>query len=149
MKTILRGHIPNLKFTVMHIFDRSIKGCNAYGILQDLNIWDYMSNPDLQNYYIDHYYSKAVEEFIEKINKGDVFFENKTSFKMHRNSIILFWIFKPKTKEVKRFFNINDITLEKIDYIESKTGLNLTKYRNMLTKEKKWFNDYFFSAFFQ
>ena len=122
VKTILRGHIPNLKFTVMHIFDRSIKGCNAYGILQDLNIWDYMSNPDLQNYYIDHYYSKLVEEFIEKINKGDVFFENKTSFKMHR---------------IKRFFNINDITLEKIDYIESKTGLNLTKYRNMLTKEKK------------
>ena len=123
VKTILRGHIPNLKFHVMHIFDRHIKGCNGYGELQELNKLDHMKNPDFRNYYIDHYFSKSVEEFIEKINKGDVFFENKLSFKMHR---------------IKRYFKINDITLEKINYIEKKTGLNLTKYRNILKKREKF-----------
>ena len=122
VKTILRGHIPNLQFKVMHIFDRHIKGCNGYGKIQKLSKKDLMKHPDFNNYYIDHYYSKSVEEFIEKLNKGDVFYENKTSFKMHR---------------IKRYFKINDITLEKINYIEEKTGLNLTKYKNKLKKRKK------------
>ena len=122
IKTILRGHIPNLKFKVMHIFNRDIKGCDAYGKVPIINNYDHMKYPDFLNYYIDHYYSKSVEEFIEKLNKGDAYFGNKTSFKIHR---------------IKRYFKINDITFEKINYIEKKTGLNLTKFRNMLKKTKK------------
>ena len=117
IKTILRGHIPNLKFKVMHIFNRDIKGCDAYGKVPIINNYDHMKYPDFLNYY-----SKSVEEFIEKLNKGDVYFGNKTSFKIHR---------------IKRYFKINDITFEKINYIEKKTGLNLTKFRNMLKKTKK------------
>ena len=120
IKTILRGHIPNLKFKVMHIFDRKIKGCNGDGEIQELNKFDHMKNPDYENFYIDHYYSKSLEEFVEKINKGDVYFENAEFFKMHR---------------IKRFFKINDLTIEKIKYIEENTGLDLKHYRHKL-KEK-------------
>ena len=120
VKSILRGHIPNVKIRRMHIFSRDIKGCNGFGDIAELNRLDHIRNPDFKYYYIDHYYSKSLEEFIEKINKGDVFFDNKTSFKMHR---------------IKRYFNINKITMEKIQFIEKKTGLNLLKYKKKLNKK--------------
>ena len=53
----------------MHIFDRKIKGCNGDGEIQELNKLDHMKNPDYENFYIDHYYSKSLEEFVEKINQ--------------------------------------------------------------------------------
>ena len=43
-----------------------------------------MKNTDFENYYIDHYYSKSVEEFVKKVNKGDGFYEKKTNYKKHR-----------------------------------------------------------------
>ena len=104
VKSILRGHIPNVKITRMHIFSRDVKGCNGFGEIAELNHLDHIKNPDFKYYYIDHYYSKSLEEFIEKINKGDVFFDNKKSFKMHR---------------IKRYFNINKISLKKIEYNNS------------------------------
>ena len=120
VKTILRGHIPNIKITRMHIFSREMKGCNGFGKEAELNQHDHIKNPDFEYYYIDHFYSKSLEEFVEKINKGDVFFDNKLSFKMHR---------------IKRYFNINKITWEKIRYIEKYTGLNLNKYKKKLKKK--------------
>lgn len=120
VKTILKGHIPNVRITRMHIFSRDIKGCNGFGEIAELNSNDHIKNPDYEYYYIDHYYSKSIEEFVEKINKGDVYFDDKTSFKMHR---------------VKRYFNINKITMKKIIYIEKYTGLDLKKYKKQLIKE--------------
>ena len=105
VKTILRGHIPNIKFKIMHIFDSSIKGCTGDGKFAVLNKLGHMKYPDFNNYYIDHYYFKSLEEFVEKINKGDCYYGNKTFFKIHR---------------IKRFFKINDITMKKINYHESK-----------------------------
>ena len=121
VKSILKGHIPNVKINRMHIFSRDMKGCNGFGEEAELNQLDHIKNPDYEYYYIDHYYSKSVEEFIEKINKGDVYFENKISFKMHR---------------IKRYFNINKLTKEKIKYIEKNTGLNLHKYKKRLRIKK-------------
>ena len=37
--------------------------------------------------------------------------------------------------KIKLYFEYNRITLEKINYIENKTGLNLEKYKLMLKKE--------------
>ena len=58
-----------------------------------------MNNSDLENYYIDHYYSKSVEEFINKINKGDCYFEQKEKY---------------KKKRIRRYFDFNEMTLKKI-----------------------------------
>ena len=73
-----------------------------------------MKNCDFKYYYIDHYYFKSLEEFIEKINKGDNYFGDKLWFKMVR---------------LNRFFRINKITKEKINFIEKYTGIKLSKYK--------------------
>lgn len=67
---------------------------------------------DLDYYYIDHYYSKSTEEFINKLNKGDaLFYDNRM-------------------ERIETYFSQNKISREKIDYFENSTGLNLTKFKN-------------------
>ena len=39
-----------------------------------------------------------------------------------------------KLKRIDVYFSINDITLEKINYIENKTKLDLSKFRNTIKK---------------
>ena len=43
----------------------------------------YALHPDYSYYYLDHYYSKSTEKFINKINKGDVY-SNTIKHKMLR-----------------------------------------------------------------
>ena len=81
----------------------------------------YMKNTDFENYYIDHYYSKSLEEFVKKINKGDNYFRKKLSHRKYK---------------ITRFFKFNKITLEKIEYIEKHTGIKLDKYKKRI-KDKK------------
>ncbi len=89
-----------------------------------------MKNPDYEYYYIDHYYCKSVEEFIEKINKGCAMQEDSVPYKIHR---------------INRYFDINEINIEKITYIENKTGLNLLSYKLKLKKmlNKIWIKKYY------
>ena len=111
VKTIIRG--KNL-INGLKVLSTSINGCNGNG--KEIKIIDkgYIKNPDFENYFIDHYYSKSLEEFVEKVNKGDGFFEQSETYKFHR---------------IKRYFLYNKKTLEKIKYIEKKTGLNLEKLK--------------------
>ena len=104
-KSILRGHIPNIKITNFHCISNELKTCDGFG-----NERKYLK-PDYQYYYFKHYYCKSTEEFIEKLNKGDVY---KISNKI----------------KIKFYFGYNKITLEKLDYIERKSGENLSYYRN-------------------
>jgi hypothetical protein len=60
-----------------------LKSCNGFGLEPNLDLY-YIKNPDFENYYIDHYYSKSIEEFIEKINKGCAFLEDSIPYKLHR-----------------------------------------------------------------
>ena len=73
-----------------------------------------MKNLDFENYYIDHYYFKSLEEFVLKIKKGDTYFGHKKSFQILR---------------LKRYFKINKITLKKIKYIENNLKINLLYYK--------------------
>ena len=122
VKCILRGHNNNNDITCWELISKKYKGCNGYGEEAQLINRAYMKNTDFENYYIDHYYSKSVEEFVKKVNKGDGFFEKKTNYKKHR---------------IKRYFKFNEITLEKIEYIERKTGINLNNYKKQLKSNKK------------
>ena len=74
-----------------------------------------MLAPDYENNYIDHYHYKSVDEFIEKLNLGGV----------------------NKTEELNNYFEYNKITSEKFDYIQKKTGLDLSSYKAALNKSKK------------
>ena len=63
IKTILKGHIPDIKINCIHTINPKLKSCDGFwnpkkylGILTD--------DSDLEYYYIDHYCSKSTEEFI-------------------------------------------------------------------------------------
>ena len=118
VKSIIRGHIPNVRINSVHKLNKKLKRCDGFGKPE---ISKGIHTSDFRFYYIDHYYSKSLEEFVEKINKGDVLQGQRLSFKYVR---------------VASYFYKNKITLEKLNYIENHTNLNLTQYKIRLKKKK-------------
>ena len=123
LKTIARGNITNIKFRTSHWLDRRIKGCNVFGELvipsRKVKLDNNINDPKFKRYYIDHYCFKSTEEYINKINKGDGIFGFNNRTRMHK---------------IRLYFDYNRISLEKINYLEKKTGLDLTIFRNKLNK---------------
>ena len=74
---------------------------------------------NFKNNYIDHYCFKSTEEYINKINKGDAIFGKNKKIMMHK---------------IKLYFNYNKITLEKIQFIEKESGLDLKEYKLKIKK---------------
>lgn len=114
IKSILKGHIPRIEINCVHALNSKLKSCDGFGNYKKF-IGIFTLEPDFSNYYIDHYNFKSTEEFINKINKGDVLYYK--DMQMER---------------IKVYFAINKITKEKIDLIEKGTGLNLSEIRNQL-----------------
>ena len=121
IKSIVRGHIPNLTVESNHLCNKRLINCNGYGNSNRYYYDTYSNQNDYKHYYIDHYYSKSTEEFIGKINKGDPYI-NTLEFVMGK---------------VSKYFHQSEITKEKLDFIENKTGLNLSIYRSKAKKNKK------------
>ena len=122
VKTILKGHIPNIKIDNVHRLTKKLKGCNGFGESQIINGIKSIG-ADYSNYYIDHYFCKSLEEFAQKLNRGDVLRYQDISHKMGK---------------IHLYFSTNKLSLEKINYLENKTKLNLSFYRNkLITKEIK------------
>jgi len=118
-KTIIRGGIKNIHISGVHLIDNSILSCNSKGkIIKFKKGNDHMNDLDFENYFIDHYYFKSLEEFIKKIKKGDTYYGFDKVFMNYR---------------IKRFFRMNKITLKKIEYIENNLGINLSNYKKKLT----------------
>ena len=63
VKTIIKGGIKNLKINCIHRISTKIKGCDGFGNKIEL-IGIETKNSDYDNFYIDHYYCKSTEEFI-------------------------------------------------------------------------------------
>ena len=121
-KCILRGGIPKIKITGSHTVGKNIESCNGFGQkIKFINNGFYLKNIDFEFYYIDHYYSKSLEEFIEKLNRGDVHFSNNKGFIYHK---------------IRRFFHFNKVTKEKIEYLEKKVCVNLSQYKLRLFNYK-------------
>ena len=114
VKSIIRGNISDIIFDCEHKLSKELKGCNAEGIETSLEGCS-LPTPDFENNYIDHYHYKSVDEFIEKLNSGNV----------------------NKTEELCDYFENNKITSEKLEYIQNKTGLDLSAYKKELEKSKK------------
>ena len=120
VKTIIRGHLKNINITHNHLLSKNLKACNGFGKKPKLK--SILSlDPDYEFYYIKHYYSKTVQEFIDKINRGDLLRGNAKE--------IIDWA-------IEKFFYINEITTTKIKYIEDKLGpeFNLSNYTKKIKK---------------
>ena len=109
-KSILRGHIPNITIYNFHCISDNLQTCDGFGIKRKALQKDY------NYYYFKHYYCKSTEEFIEKLKKGDV-------YKL------------PNHIKIQFYFGYNKITLEKLNYIERQTRMNLSLYKNKLEKK--------------
>jgi hypothetical protein len=112
-KTILRGGIKNVNIREVHLLDHKIPSCNSQGKIIKFG----KDKMDFDNYFIDHFYFKSLEEFVQKIKKGDTYFGYNKGFQMLR---------------LQRYFMINNITLKKIEYIEKNLKFNLSKYKKNL-----------------
>ena len=117
-KTIIRGNLEGIKMQTTHLLDYKIERCNGFG-KKFIPRGIFCIIPDYTYYYIDHYYSKSTEEFINKIKKGDAGFGFNNRFKYLRLNI---------------YFRFNKITLEKIKFIAEKSGLNSSIIINNIQK---------------
>lgn len=113
IKSILRGHIPNLKIGCLHNLATGLKNCDGFGNKSNLKGIQSLS-PDYKRNYINHYYGKSLQEFVEKIKRGSAAI-GLTNISM--------------MAKINRYFEIYDATEKKINYIENATGLNLSKYK--------------------
>ena len=120
VKTIIRGHLKNVTINQNHILSKNISSCDGFG--KKSKVKGIMShNPDYKYNYIKHYYGKSVQEFVEKMNRGDLLRGNA--------KMTIEWA-------IEKFFYINKITWEKIRYIQKNLGneYNLSKYIDELKK---------------
>ena len=92
VKSILKGHIPNITVNCLHKLNHRLKGCNGFGVKPKLLL--YSMEPDFTYYFIDHFYFKSLEEFTEKLNRGSARTYNDT---------------KMKLVKIKRYFTMNEI----------------------------------------
>ena len=113
IKSIIRGNIKNITFDCVHLLAHNIKSCDGFGRLSNTNGVKTL-NPDFKKYYINHYYGKSLQEFVEKILNGCASL-GKTNTTM--------------LAKINRYFEIYNIDKKKIDYIENKTGLDLSFYK--------------------
>ena len=66
IKSIVRGHNPNVNIHCIHVIDKILKSCDGFGRRQ--RVIDIRTlRSDYEFYYIKHYYSKSTEEFVDKI----------------------------------------------------------------------------------
>ncbi len=119
-KVIIRGNLTNIIFTNPH-FINNITSCDGFGnILTNKYNNIHLDKPDHKKFYFDHFYFKSSDEYLEKLDKGCVFYGIKRGYG-------LYWF--------KLYFAINKITKEKLDYFENKTNTNLSVFRNIISKK--------------
>ena len=106
VKTIIRGHLKNITINQNHILSEKLKACDGFGRKSKVKKIESL-NPDYTYNFIRHYYGKSVQEFIEKIKRGDLLRGNDKK--------IIEWA-------IEKFFYINKITSQKIKYIQKNFG---------------------------
>ena len=116
VKFIIKGHIKKIKIKFLHLHygTKKLINCNGFGHKNKINK-AFTTEPDYNYYYIDHYYTKSTEEFINKITRGDLYDNSKEHM----------------LGKIKKYFLYNNCTKKKVEMIEKKTGLNLSNYKKI------------------
>jgi hypothetical protein len=122
IKSLIRGHNPNVNIHCIHVIDEKLRSCNGFGIRKRVNGLRTVKS-DYEFYYIKHYYSKSTEEFIDKILRKDA---------CHNYTVAV------QMQKVRRYFRYSEVTEEKLNFIENRTKLNLSSLRYRI--RKKWNN---------
>ena len=113
IKSMIRGHNPNVNIHCIHVIDKKLKNCDGFGRRQ--RVIDLRTlRSDYKFYYIKHYYSKSTEEFIDKVLRKSA---------VHNFTVAL------QMLKVKRYFKYSKVTKEKLDFIENRTKLDLSSLR--------------------
>ena len=123
IKSIMRGNL-DFKIHNVHVLNKSLISCDGFGNIKKVHgiITD---ESDHYYNYIDHYWSKSTEEFVNKLIRGSVALGTSDSLYMRR---------------INMYFQLCDMTLEKINYIENKTKINLTKFKIILYNNSNNYN---------
>ena len=113
IKSILRGNI-NITIKNPHYLNPELISCDGFGRIKEV-LGIETNDSDHYYNYIDHYWGKSTEEFTEKIMKGSVAVGiNNTRHALYR---------------VRVYFAVCDLNIDKINYIENKTNLDLTEFK--------------------
>ena len=115
IKPIIRGKLNYLYINCMHRGYIRAKDCDGFGRPHKFASI-YTLEPDTTYYYYDHYYGKSTEEFIKKVKRRGGY-DTTNRFCMDR---------------IRKYFDENTLTMEKILMIENGTGFNLSKYKMKL-----------------
>ena len=114
VKSIIKGHGNYFDINNLYKLNEDIKGCDGEGN-QPLFEGYEMKDKDFQDNYISKYYYKSTQEFVEKLKNEN--FDNDA-----------------KNESIYKYFFINDINEEKINFIENRTKINLTNFRKTFKK---------------
>ena len=126
IKSIIRGNITGLKYWVHSPYyspKRNIT-CNNEGkqIFYKMLNFEGLSPINYKKAFIIHYRFKSTEELINKFKRG---YSNWHGTRINK-------VIKLKIQE---YFTENEVTLEKINYIEKELKLNLSNIRLKLKKK--------------
>ena len=123
VKTIVKGHLDDIIMNCRYkgFKKPKVNECNGYGETPEFIEKFVLEKQDLENYYIDHYLSKSVDEFIEKLNSDD----------MEKGDSLEY-----KDEIFEHYFATNNMTFDKLKYIEEKTKIDLSKYEKILNETK-------------
>lgn len=123
VKMIIKGGIKNLKIistAKSSLVDNktTLRTCNGFGNF--MTPYHFHTNiTDYKLYYVDHFFCKSTEEFINKLARGDILVTGKAleNYKLQR---------------IKRFFKYNNITFEKVTMIEKVLNINLNNIKKKI-----------------
>ena len=117
VKPLLRGKIKHQQISNTHVIKFNKEVCDGFGV-KSICESIHRDNPDYKYYYFDHYYTKSAEEYLSKLSRGPAFWGSKGK--------------KIDLHYLSSYFDINKITLDKINYFENKTGIKLSNIRERL-----------------
>lgn len=110
VKSIIRGGLKNIKFVEnSHTIINDIKCCNDIG--EPLISTNAFSNISYEKCFLKHFTTKTIDEYCEKVIRG-------LPDRQYNPYGIEDYI-------KNHFFNINEITKEKLDIIYEKIGINM------------------------
>ena len=117
-KSFVRGRNKYLMIPSTHMAGINIyKFCNSNGKrVYPKNFFSNIFDKEPKAF-IKHYFTKTVEEFCNKIKRGDAHFDEN-----HQLSN------KIKPNRIKMFFKLNKITKEKVEILESCLNISLKEY---------------------